>query len=439
MKTSIPVAVLESDPGRYSHHHAIANPSPASTSAPWLLRLRWFAVIGQSLTILFVDGFFRIDLPMLALFGFIGITALSNLAAHVQARSQPSLPVWLSGALMATDVAVLTGLLALTGGSGNPFASFYLVHATMAALVLPMRGAWTIWALCSAGYGSLFFLRHICLRLGQNWCGPAMNYDLHLHGMFVAFMLSGASIAYFVGRILGALRLREKELAEARTREHENQRFAAVATLAAGAAHELGSPLGTIAIAASELARQARALPEQHELAEDAELIREEVRRCRDILDRLQQTADDSPRSIGMADLEAELQGKFPSHSSRLKVQAEAGLSAVVAPPQGLIQSLAVLVKNAFDASRGGERVTLEIRRAGSQVEFTVRDWGAGLNDSARLHAGEPFFTTKPAGQGMGLGLFLVRLFAQRLGGTFELHSVREGGTAASLLLPQPA
>lgn len=339
---------------------------------------------------------------------------------------------------MATDVVVLTGLLALTGGSGNPFASFYLVHATMAALVLPVRGTWMIWALCSAGYGSLFLLRHICLRLGQNWCGPAMNYDLHLHGMLVAFMLTGAAIAYFVGRILGALRERELELALAHAREAQNERLAAVATLAASAAHELSSPLGTIFIAAGEMARQARTSPAQHDLAEDAELIREEVARCRGILDRLQQTADDSPRSISMADLEAELRAKFPAYSSRLNVQVEQGLLAVFAPPQGLVQSLAVLLKNSFDASEDGAPVKLEIRRAGVQVEFTVRDRGIGLDEAARLHAGEPFFTTKPAGQGMGLGLFLVRLFAQRLGGRFELVSEREGGTAASLFLPQP-
>jgi two-component system sensor histidine kinase RegB len=413
-------------------------PTP-STSILWLLRLRWCAVAGQSITVLAVHHLMRIDLPLGSLFGCIGITALSNLAAHVQARSQAAAPVWLAGALMATDVVVLTALLALTGGSGNPFASFYLVHATMSALVLSARGAWMIWALCSAGYGSLFLLRHICLRLGQNWCGPAMNYELHLHGMLVAFMLTGAAIAYFVGRILGVLREREHELAQARAREAQNERFAAVATLAAGAAHELGSPLGTIAIAAGELARQARALPEQQELAEDAELIREEVGRCRGILDRLQQTADDAPRSISLAEVEAELRAKLFAYSSRFNVCVEPGLSAVFAPPQGLVQSLAVLVKNSFDASGDGAPVTLEILRAGAQVGFTVRDRGAGLEDAARLHAGEPFFTTKPAGQGMGLGLFLVRLFAQRLGGRFELVSVREGGTAASLFLPQPA
>ena len=214
-------------------------------------------------------------------------------------------------------------------------------------------------------------------------------------------------------------------MAQARAREAQNERFAAVATLAAGAAHELGSPLGTIAIAAGELARQARALPEQHELAEDAELIREEVGRCRGILDRLQQTADDSPRSVSLAEVEAGLRAKLPPYSMRLKVQVDPGLAAVFAPPQGLIQSLAVLAKNSFDASAAGEPVTLEIRRSGAHVEFTVRDRGAGLEESARLHAGEPFFTTKPAGQGMGLGLFLVRLFAQRLGGRLGPASYR--------------
>ena len=99
-------------------------------------------MIGQSVTVLVVDRFFRIDLPLLALFGFIGVSAVSNLATMIRVHSQHSTTAWLPAALMVTDIVVLTALLLYTGGSGNPFALFYLVHATMAAMVLPARGTW---------------------------------------------------------------------------------------------------------------------------------------------------------------------------------------------------------------------------------------------------------------------------------------------------------
>ncbi len=263
-----------------------------------------------------------------------------------------------------------------------------------------------------------------------------MPLSMHLRGMLVAFGLSAACITFFAGRLQAALRRQAEELARARALAAENERFAAMATLAAGAAHELGTPLGTIAIAAGELVRNARQSSVPAEIQEDADLIREEAARCRGILDRLQDQAGDAARPLAVAEVLEAVGARFPGGRVQLVLPAgDAG--RLQAPPEALGQALASLVKNALDASPPDGVMDLCAEVDGEAVQFVVRDRGAGLDDAARQHAGEPFFTTKPAGQGMGLGLFLVRLLARRMSGEFRLVSRADGGTEAVLRVPR--
>ena len=224
-------------------------------------------------------------------------------------------------------------------------------------------------------------------------------------------------------------------MARARTVAAENERFAAMATWAAGAAHEVGTPLGTIAIAAAELVRNARQSSVPAEIQEDADLIREEAARCRGILDRLQDQAGDAARPLAVVDVLDGVAGRFPG--GRVRMAVPSGDGSLQAPPEALGQALASLVKNALDASAPDGAVELGAEVDAEAVQFVVRDRGQGLDESARQHAGEPFFTTKPPGQGMGLGLFLVRLLARRLAGDFRLVSREGGGTEAVLRLPR--
>lgn len=268
--------------------------------------------------------------------------------------------------------------------------------------------------------------------------GPGMPLSMHLKGMLVAFGLSAACITFFAGRLQAALRRQSEELARARALAAENERFAAMATLAAGAAHELGTPLGTIAIAAGELVRNARQSSVPAEIREDADLIREEAGRCRGILDRLQDRAGDAARPLAVTGTLEDVGARFPGGRVRLVLPSrDAG--QLLAPPEALNQALASLVKNALDASPPAGVVDLCAEVDDEGVQFVVRDRGAGLDEAARLHVGEPFFTTKPAGQGMGLGSFLVRLLARRMSGEFRLVFRTGGGTEAILRVPRRA
>jgi two-component system sensor histidine kinase RegB len=224
-----------------------------------------------------------------------------------------------------------------------------------------------------------------------------------------------------------------------RARGAKNERLAAVTTLTAGAAHELSTPLGTIALAAVELERAAFALA-QPGLADDARLIRTEVDRCRAILDQM------SGRAGGMAaeDLEVfEVTGVIgditrmlsPAHAARLEIRVPDGAVSVHAPRRGLAQAILTLVRNAFDATVDDSLpVVLDVRQELNVLRVAVHDRGQGLSAEALARAGEPFYTTKEAGSGLGLGLFLARVFAERFGGTLRLESAQ--GTTAILELP---
>jgi two-component system sensor histidine kinase RegB len=258
----------------------------------------------------------------------------------------------------------------------------------------------------------------------------------------IGLVLVAGLIAYFVGRITRSLRLREKELAVASSVAARNEQLAALATLAAGAAHQLNTPLGTIAVVARELEVLSRQLQLQESFTEDARLIRQEVDRCQVILSRMRvdvlhgepQKWVKVPIDRFLAELRQEL--KTSGAGLNLKVHCEPGVKEISAPPRAVQQAIAILIDNAADASKDDDLVKLSIFLREQRIIFEVEDQGAGMPGEVIRRAGEPFFTTKAPGEGMGLGLFLVRLVAEKLGGSFRLESWTGHGTRAVLELP---
>ncbi len=413
-------------------------PAPKVT-LPWLLRLRWYAVGGQLFTVALVRLGLGLSLPVPALVTCIAATAVTNLALGRWLALGHEASPRLIASVLVLDTLLLTMLLFLAGGPENPFSALYLVHVTLAAVVLGRRWGWTVLALSAACF-LLLFVAPVPLA-----APAALDVrSLHLRGTWIAFLVAGVVTAAFVSRIADELKAREHELALVQAVAARHEKLASLTTLAAGAAHELGTPLATIAVVARELEHGAERLELGPGVREDLRLIREQVERCRLILVQMSakagETAGELPGPLAVEALVTELRSALPAErAARLEVEVGGEIARIEAPRQALVQVLTSLARNAFDASDPAAKVRLVLARAGDRVRFSVVDRGQGMSPEVLSRAGDPFFTTKPTGRGTGLGLFLARAFAERLGGKLLLSSEPGAGTLAALELPQPA
>jgi len=359
---------------------ALPSLSPEKIQFAWLVRLRWAAIAGQLLVFAAVELILGFRLPWLPLVAIVGFEAATNTVGSWLASHRTPTERALA-AVLALDVLLLTCLLYFTGGPLNPFTFLYMVHVALAASTLSPRWAWLLALFALAGFG--------CLFLVPPWNGAAVasaghadHLSWHLYGMFVAFAVSALFVVYFVARVRQALAEREVELEQARDLAQRQARFASLATMTAGAAHELSTPLSTIAVAAKELERQATGVAAGW--AEDVRLIREQVRRCQEIL---QQMAVEVGNGVGevaaevaATDLVAGL-GDAAWGAVPVVVRVDPGSAQrpVRVPLRALKQVLHNLVKNAVQASPPGKPVEVQLSERGGAVCIEVRDQGPGM------------------------------------------------------------
>ncbi len=347
------------------------------------------------------------------------------------------------------DMAILTGLFYATGGYTNPFVWMYLLPLTVAAVALPWRHTWFVAGLAVACYSALMFWYQPLPMMQMDMSGAGMEdmhmthmhhesgFSVHLLGMWAGFVVSAGVIAFFVERMGRTLREYDHLIAEARENALESERMLALGSLATGAAHELGTPLATMAVLSKELSEEYADHPE---LVQSLALFRSQVDRCKDILSSLAASAGQARTEDGHGMaldgfLEQLIERWRDTHPA---IRFDCSLHGVSPAPaimtdRTLGQALVNLLDNAADASP--EHIQLHGEWDRTELRLEIRDNGSGLTPEIAQQAGTPFFTTKEE-RGMGLGLYLARVILGRFGGTVTLENHPQGGAVTRIHLP---
>lgn len=336
---------------------------------------------------------------------------------------------------LGIDLLLHSVLLYYTGGSTNPFVAYYLVPLTIAAATLPWIYPVFLSGLALSGY-TIMLIWYQPLHI-DGYRYDALLISLHLFGMWLNFALSAAFITFFVSKMAQAVRDQKEQQAEQREEALRDQQLLAVATQAAGAAHELGTPLSTMSVLLGELRSEH---PHEYGLQEDLALLQEQVRLCKTTLQGLVRAAEADRRQ---AVQQQRLVDWFETCLNRWHLmRPEAtysyefeGVGAVplIAAPADLGQALLNLLNNATDACPEGLEVYLRWDEAG--VSISIKDRGPGVPLQIAEQVGQPFITTK--GKGLGLGLFLSQASVTRAGGSVKLYNRDGGGTLTELWLPR--
>ena len=411
----------------------------STLALPWILRLRYGLAATEAAIVALAVVVARAHVLLIPAAIVIAVTTFSN---TFQGSLQRILKIPVDkmiAALFCLDILCLTAIFMLTGGATNPFSLLYLVQITLSAAILSKRWTWFLGVLSIFCFGSLFLFYFPIPLLEMHHYHAGL--DLHLLGMWIGFTVAAFLIALFSGKISEALRERENRLLLLQQQLAAKEKLASLATLAAGAAHELSTPLATIAVVAKELENFATRTELNSAVAEDSRLIRSEVERCRHILQGMSaQGAEfpgERPGAISVAELVSRLRQHLPADiAERLRVDSPVASARLLVPVQALLQSLSALVKNAAEAVGDPVPIVLRVTAMADNLRFAVSDQGPGIPEQLLRRIGEPFFTTKPAGKGMGLGTFLVRAFAEGLGGSLEFESQPGEGTTATLSIP---
>ncbi|MDQ7000915.1 MAG: ATP-binding protein [Mariprofundus sp.] len=335
------------------------------------------------------------------------------------------------------DVLFLTLLLYYSGGYTNPFVSLYLLPLIVVSTTMERRYAWTMSGVVMFCYTLMVFEYHPLFVMGGEHGSQFAGFHLHLLGMWFSFALSVSLIVFFIMRMTQSIRERDTRLAKMRETAERDSHILALGAMAAGAAHELGTPLATMAVVSHELACD---FADNKEVAEQAAILKNELARCKQVLSQLSASAGQLRAEDGQGiafdrfirDAITHWQVMRPQAELRLNPQTEGSAPELVADFT-LTQALYNLLNNAADAEARG--ILVSFGWDAQQLWLEVRDQGEGFPQYVLEQVGQPEISSKSTGH--GLGLFLSRAVVERLGGRLQLFNPDGGGACARIVLPR--
>lgn len=423
----------------YNGHmdNTILSSLPGRSQLRRLVALRSMAITAQLLTLAAVWKVLELELDWKPMLLTIAALAVINLFSWMRLRSSRPVPNMELFGQLCVDVLALSILLYYSGGSTNPFVSLYLLPLVITAATLPGRHTWGMAALTAACYSVLMFY-YIPLPHNHQHDGDSA-FNAHVVGMWLGFVFSTVVVAYYVVRMAQAVRNRDETLAHVREDILRNERIVALGTQAAGAAHELGTPLSTMAVVIGELQHEAEALPGWHDALS---ILNEQVHGCKRILDKIMANAQISvatslkPADRLMEEVLDEWQLLRPTAQYRYRSDGVQP-APLVNVDATLRAALMNLLNNAADAGfPDAAQQAIEISTHWDADNFTleIHDHGKGLSEEAERKAGSAFFTTKADGH--GIGLFLANATLERMGGSVRLFNREQGGATTEIILP---
>jgi two-component system sensor histidine kinase RegB len=403
-----------------------------------LIELRWLAVIGQVVTIALVHWGLDIHLPLQAMLTVLACLVVFNIASLLRCRVQRTVSNNELFLALLVDVLMLTAQLYLSGGAANPFIFLYLLQVTLGAILLSAWSVWAMVAITTACFvGLAVFNRPLPLPLDLE-LGLASP---HVQGILVCFALNAGLLVTFITRINRNLRERDARLASLRQRAAEEEHIVRMGLLASGAAHELGTPLATLAVILGDW-QHTPAFSADPELGQDIGEMQAQVQRCKAIVSGILLSAGEARGESSVEttictfldDLVAEWRSLHPA--TTLVYDNRFGQDAPMVLDSALKQMIFNVLDNAFEASAGW--LSLEASRTNGSLALTVTDAGPGFAPAMLAHFGKPYQSSKGR-PGSGLGLFLAVNVARTLGGSVQAGNRPEGGARVTICLPLPA
>jgi len=412
-----------------------------------IIRLRWFAVAGQTLAVSICHFLLGFELPLGYCLLLIALSAWLNIYLRLRSSGRHRLDETNALMLLGYDIVQLSGLLFLTGGISNPFVVLLVAPVTVSAATLPIRHTFILGA-SALGLAALFIFFHMPLPWSSSQPAPALPYTYKI-GQFAAVFATTVFLALYVRRLASEARQMTDALAATELVLAREQRLHALDGLAAAAAHELGTPLATIALVAKELNRDLPAdQADNKDLLEDLELLRTQALRCREILQKLtrapserdpmharmtiRQVIDEAsdPHRLGSVIVDIHPSGK----------ESRAATSATSEPEgerqPGIIYGLGNLIENATDYAKS--RVNLTASWNQQTVIVSIIDDGPGFSANVIDQLGEPYVRGQSTKQlrdgersGLGLGFFIAKTLLERSGASLEFDNRQAPDTGA--------
>lgn len=412
--------------------------SAARQNLSRLSLIRGVALLGQIIALVYFTALNPIGLPANAIAIVLAIYA--SVTAATWQRSRMPVPITDNELFihLLADILFFSVLLYFSGGASNPFISYYLIPISVAAITLSRHYSILVAVAALAAYSLLlkYYVPIDAIAPSQHHGASAASSSLHILGMWANFAISAGIIIYFISRMASALKTQQEALALQREKQLRDEQLLAVGTLAAGTAHELGTPLNTMKLLVDDMVSDA---PDNQDLI----LLNEQIEQCKTTLKQLLTTAEQSqssqlePQSVHS--YFTAVFGRWQLMRPRLKANINIAdcpdslMNKTATFEPTIAQSILNLLNNAADASEAVD-VTLSWDTDTASIE--IRDYGSGLNLDQADQLGQAFVTDKA--DGLGLGLFLSQATLTRFGGSVSLQNVANSdpGTLTHVLLP---